>query len=164
MAVYYPGNNSGGNYARTGAGQGNRKYDDRSGNRNQRAETVQRPHVALDSGTYVDVAEEVMKGLMRNLLSTSKIRNLLSMISSLYDEVRRDRSEKLDREKQEKIQYIRLHFAYEAGRDSKVKAFVEEADIFNHIKDIGDNKEKFLLFCKYMEALVAYHRFYGGKE
>ena len=86
------------------------------------------------------------------------------MLTTLYDEVRRERAEKLSDEEQSRIQYIRLHFAYEAGRDNKVKDFVNEADIFAHIRDIGDSKEKFLLFCKYMEALVAFHRFYGGKE
>ena len=86
------------------------------------------------------------------------------MISSLYDEVRRSTSEKLSSEAMSQIQYIRLHFAYEAGRDPKVKDFVNEADILAHIKDIGDNKGQFMVFCRYMEALVAYHRYYGGKE
>ena len=111
-------------------------------------------------------AESVIKKLdsEKRLLTTSKIRNLLSMISSLYDEVRRSTSEKLSSEAMSQIQYIRLHFAYEAGRDPKVKDFVNEADILAHIKDIGDNKGQFMVFCRYMEALVAYHRYYGGKE
>lgn len=127
----------------------------------------EKPHKILDPDTYVDTAEDVIKTLRstrRSLLTTSKIRNLLSMISSLYDEVRRDRREKLTQEQKNRIQYIRLHFAYEAGRDGDVKAFVTEADIFAHIKDIGDDRQRFLLFCRYMEALVAYHRFHGGKE
>lgn len=127
----------------------------------------EKPHQILDPNTYVNTAEDVIKTLRstrRSLLTTSKIRNLLSMISSLYDEVRRDRSEKLTQEQKNRIQYIRLHFAYEAGRDNDVKAFVTEADIFAHIKDIGDDRQRFLLFCRYMEALVAYHRFHGGKE
>ena len=132
----------------------------------QQPATRQVPHSKLNDSEYVDKAENVIKKLdsEKRLLTTSKIRNLLSMISTLYDEVRRERAEKLSDEEQSRIQYIRLHFAYEAGRDNKVKDFVNEADIFAHIRDIGDSKEKFLLFCKYMEALVAFHRFYGGKE
>ena len=124
------------------------------------------PHSKLNDSEYVDKAETVIKKLdsERKLLTTSKIRNLLSMISSLYDEVRRSTSEKLSAEAMSQIQYIRLHFAYEAGRDPKVKDFVNEADILAHIKDIGDNKGQFMLFCRYMEALVAYHRYFGGKE
>ena len=124
------------------------------------------PHVKLTDKDYVDQAEKIIKKLNdeNKLLTTSKIRNLLSMISSLYDDVRRSTSEKLNTEAMSQIQYIRLHFAYEAGRESKVKAFVEEADILRHIKDIADSKGQFMVFCRYMEALVAYHRYYGGKE
>ena len=127
---------------------------------------VQSPHVKLTDQEYVDRAEGVIKKLddEKKLLTTSKIRNLLSMISSLYDEVRRGTSDKLTAEAMSQIQYIRLHFAYEAGRDKNVKAFVDEADILRHIKDIGDSKAQFMLFCRYMEALVAYHRYHGGKE
>ena len=123
-------------------------------------------HVKLTDSEYVDRAEAVIKTLIaeKKLLTTSKIRNLLSMISSLYDEVKRTSSDKLTAEAMSHIQYIRLHFAYEAGRDPKVKRFVEEADILQHIKDIKDDKAQFILFCRYMEALVAYHRFLDGKE
>lgn len=136
-----------------------------SRNGNQQAE-IQTPHVKLTDQGYVDRAEAVIKKLdeERKLLTTSKIRNLLSMISSLYDEVRRSTSDKLTAEAMSQIQYIRLHFAYEAGRDKNVKAFVDEADILRHVKDIGESKAQFMLFCRYMEALVAYHRYHGGKE
>ena len=122
-------------------------------------------HVMLDSNTYVDTAEAVILKLKNGngLLTTSKIRNLLSMISTLYDEVRRG-NRQLNKKEQGQIQYIRLHFAYEAGRDQKVKEFVQAADIMAHIKDIGEDKERFLLFCRYLEALVAFHRFNDGKE
>ena len=132
----------------------------------QQSAARQIPHSKLNDSEYVDKAEAVIKKLdsEKRLLTTSKIRNLLSMISSLYDEVRRSTSEKLSAEAMSQIQYIRLHFAYEAGRDPKVKDFVNEADILAHIKDIGDNKGQFMVFCRYMEALVAYHRYFGGKE
>ena len=164
MAAYNGGNNnsfSGGRGSSYGQGRG---YGGRQGGGSL---APVKPHTPLDGKKYVDTAEQVINALKGNrggLLTTSKIRNLLSMSSTLYDEVRRERAEKLSDEEQSRIQYIRLHFAYEAGRDNKVKDFVNEADIFAHIRDIGDSKEKFLLFCKYMEALVAFHRFYGGKE
>ena len=164
MAAYNGGNNNsyaGGRGSSYGGGRG---YGGRQGGGSP---APTKPHTPLDGKKYVDTAQQVINALKGNrggLLTTSKIRNLLSMISTLYDEVRRERAEKLSDEEQSRIQYIRLHFAYEAGRDNKVKDFVNEADIFAHIRDIGDSKEKFLLFCKYMEALVAFHRFYGGKE
>lgn len=158
MAQFGSGNNN--NYFEGRRFTNRGEYDNRQKNNS----TPNRVYVPLDRKKYVDTAEEVIKSLGRKRLSTSKIRNLLTMISTLYDEVRRKRADKLSDEDQSQIQYIRLHFAYEAGRDRDVKAFVERADIFNHIRDIGDSKEKFLLFCKYMEALVAFHRFHDGRE
>lgn len=168
---YSNGNKGSNNYWNKGNGSSsgdyrkNTNYNERSRDRNTRSETVKQ-HAMLDKKEYVDTAEKVIKNLKerRMLLTTSKIRNLLSMISSLYDEVRRARRDTLSDAERERIQYIRLHFAYEAGRDRNVKEFVTEADIFEHIKDIGDNKTRFILFCRYMEALVAYHRYYEGKE
>ena len=155
--------NRGGGYAQGG---GNRSggYSQNRGGFGSKERTI--PHVRLSDSDYVDRAESIIRKLdgEKKLLTTSKIRNLLSMISSLYDEVRRSAGDKLSKEALSQIQYIRLHFAYEAGRDAKVKLFVLEADILEHLKDIGDSKEQFMLFCRYMEALVAFHRFVGGKE
>ena len=156
------GNRSGG----YNQGGGNRSggYSQNRGGFGSKERTI--PHVRLSDSDYVDRAESIIRKLdgEKKLLTTSKIRNLLSMISSLYDEVRRSAGDKLSKEALSQIQYIRLHFAYEAGRDAKVKLFVLEADILEHLKDIGDSKEQFMLFCRYMEALVAFHRFVGGKE
>ena len=32
------------------------------------------------------------------------------------------------------------------------------------IKGIGNSRAEFIRFARYMEALVAYHRFFGGKD
>ena len=49
---------------------------------------------------------------------------------------------------------------YYCGMDE----FVEEADILKCIDEIGNSKSRYLLFNRYMEALIAYHKFYGGKD
>lgn len=53
---------------------------------------------------------------------------------------------------------------YEAGRDKDVKYFLEVAKLVEYLKDIGTSRAKLLNYFHYMEALVAYHKFYGGKE
>ena len=63
-----------------------------------------------------------------------------------------------------KLGMMRVRTAYEAGRDSAVKNFVEQAKLLQYIKGIGLDREAFLHFAHYMEALVAYHRYYGGKD
>ena len=50
------------------------------------------------------------------------------------------------------------------GRETKVKTLVEKAEILHHIDDIKDSRTQFILFSRYMEALVAYRKFIGGHD
>lgn len=123
----------------------------------------------LTKTNYVDEAEEVVKKLEKNksgkpVLTTSKIRNILSMVSEIYNDVVHHSEEKLDDDVVERLQYLRMRFAYEAGRENSVRDLMEKAKITEQIKTIGKDKEKCILFCKYMEAIVAYHKFYGGRD
>ena len=126
---------------------------------------------------YVDVAEEVIKKLRKPdrkpdknegfklALTTSKIRNILSMVSELYTDAQHARGEKLSEDMVGRVQYLRMRIAYEAGREGRenaVKEFVNTAELLPRISEIGNSRQKLLLFCNYMEALVAYHKFYGG--
>ena len=43
-------------------------------------------------------------------------------------------------------------------------AFVKQAEILEILKEIRQSKKNYLLFSKYMEALIAFHKYYGGKE
>ncbi|MEZ7547870.1 type III-A CRISPR-associated protein Csm2 [Streptococcus sp. 27098_8_82] len=128
--------------------------------------------VILTDENYVDKAEEAIKNLKRNerdkrnpdafLLTTSKIRNLLNLTSNLYDE---SNSKDYSRLK-DKVAYLRVQFVYQAGREFSVKNLVEEADILRALQEVQQmkNKETLQRFCRYMEALVAYFKFYGGKD
>ena len=49
------------------------------------------------------------------------------------------------------------------GREIAVKDLVEKAQILEALKEIKD-RETLQRFCRYMEALVAYFKFYGGKD
>lgn len=53
---------------------------------------------------------------------------------------------------------------YECGREPKVKEFVQKAEIIELLKEIGNSKKNYLLFSRYMEALVAFHKYYGGQD
>lgn len=126
----------------------------------------------LTDENYVDKAEKAIKNLKRNerdkrnpdafLLTTSKIRNLLNLTSNLYDE---SNSKDYSRLK-DKVAYLRVQFVYQAGREFSVKNLVEEADILRALQEVQQmkNKETLQRFCRYMEALVAYFKFYGGKD
>lgn len=128
--------------------------------------------IRLDEENYVDLAEAAIKSLSarknakgKSLMpTTSKIRNLLAMTSDIYNDVMNSGETGLSPEVVERINYLKIRTVYEAGRDEQVKAMVDEAAILDHLKEIKKDRAQFIRFCRYMEALVAYHRFYGGKD
>ena len=120
---------------------------------------------------YVEDAEKVFKdwySTRDKKITTSKIRGLLSGMSDIYNDVVRVEGEELPQDIVDRIQYMKVQFVYEYGRDDKkdgsVRRFINESKILNKIDKIGTSKKKFIEMERYMEALVAYHRFYGGKD
>ena len=115
---------------------------------------------------YVGKAESVITALIgrKELLTTSKIRKLLAILSEIYTDARHDGKKELSDEIKSRIQYFKMRFVYDAGREKTVKAFWEAAQIEKQIDKIGNSKKELILFCHYMEALVAYRKFLGGKD
>lgn len=103
------------------------------------------------------------KGQLK-IVTTSKIRNLLAMTSDIYNQVLTYNSEKMDNDIVGRIEYLRIRVMYECGREPKVKEFVQKAEIIELLKEIGNSKKNYLLFSRYMEALVAFHKYYGGQD
>jgi len=119
---------------------------------------------------YVARAEQVITGLRKTMgnnyknFTTTKIRNILSMVNQIYNDVLMEQSETLSPDIQSQIKYLKVRLVYECGREPRViKPFVSEAGLLSIITEIGDSRKKFIEFSRYMEALVAYHRFYGGE-
>lgn len=109
---------------------------------------------------YVDLAEEIMqKELMPNgqknpkSITTSKLRNWFSIANDIYNV-----------ESRMKLMNLRLRIVYDAGKDNIVLNFVTRANLLSYIKGIGESREQMIRFTHYMEALVAYHKYFGGKE
>ena len=124
----------------------------------------------LTEENYVELAEKAMRDERDKKdrkvppVTTSKIRNLLAMTADIYNEVIGSQDDKLSNEIRGKINYLKIRFVYEAGRETKVKTLVEKAEILHHIDDIKDSRTQFILFSRYMEALVAYRKFIGGHD
>lgn len=127
----------------------------------------------LTGDNYVELAEKAIKKLCSEKdkrgkevapVTTSKIRNLLAMTTDIYNQVVNLKEEKLSTELIGQINYMKIRFVYEAGREVKVKKLIEEADILTHIDEIKNSRKQYILFSRYMEALVAYRKFYGGRD
>ena len=133
---------------------------------------------------YLDHAEKVIQELQAEnaMITTSQIRNILANISDIYNVVQRAKhSGDLPSEVRSKIRELTMHCYYAAGREEKVKKFFLRSSLFMNLKGILEassetnkempetlrnvgEKERFLLLHKYMESLVAFQRFYGGKD
>lgn len=137
-------------------------YDQKNYNKNKPIQTP-KPCEMLVEEDYVQRAERVIKGL-DGKLTTSQIRNILSMINQLYNDVIMTPSETLSQEVQSQLRYLKVKIIYAAGRKTEVKRFVEASQIDQLIDHIGSSRKNFILYTHYMEALVAYHRFYDGRD
>lgn len=120
---------------------------------------------------YVDLAEEIMhKELTLNgqknkkVITTSKLRNWFSIANDIYNVESRSAESKLKAESRMKLVNLRLRIVYDAGKDNSVMDFVTSANLLSYIKGIGESREQMIRFTHYMEALVAYHKYFGGKE
>lgn len=141
------------------------QYQTRNNQSGSRAAKV--PDFLKVPETYVEDAESLMKQHCREI-TTSKLRNLLSMVSDVYnDEVLRT-EEKLTSESINRMKMMYVRTAYECGRDKNTKVFVTNAHILEYLKAFLKagtcTRQDLINFYHYMEALVAFHRYYGGRE
>lgn len=130
----------------------------------------------ISETNYVDKAEKAIWSLRDKaeqqrrgrgepkIVTTSKIRNLLAMTADIYNQVMICHNDKLSDDLKGRIEYLRVRFMYECGREPLVKNFVEEADVLPILKEINGSKKNYILFSRYMEALIAFHKYYGGKD
>ncbi len=127
----------------------------------------------VNEQNYVDEAEKVIQSLMGKkdqrgrdipIVTTSKLRNLLAMSADIYNEVMNEKEEQLNEDICARIEYLRVRFLYEAGREPAVKNLVNESGIMELLKNVNANKKNYILFNRYMEALVAFRKFYVEKD
>lgn len=115
---------------------------------------------------YVDAAERVMRTLFanRSRITTTKMRGFLTLVNDIYNVENLRTEAKLSAESKLKLMRLRVRMVYDAGRERDVKDFVEQAKLLEYLKGVGDSREEMIRFAHYMEALVAYHRYLGGRD
>lgn len=127
----------------------------------------------ISEKNYVKKAENTIDELkdLRNknnkpiqIATTSQMRNILAMSADIYNRVMVNNGDKLTDEIVGLIEYLKIRIVYEAGRDDKVKYLVEKSEMLQIIDEINGSKKNFILFNHYLEALIAYRKFKGGKE
>lgn len=130
----------------------------------------------------VKEAEAIILSLEKNrknefALRTNQLRKFLSAVNTVSNKVnvyqaqilsanpsRMSKDLVLSEQLAAEIKYLKVKIAYQAGRERAVRDFVQKAELTKKIDEIGTDLSKYKEFAKYIEALVAYHKFYGGKD
>ena len=155
-----------------------------AGGNSNKMEVYKVNYEKLNDDNYVEIDEEVLLSFKKEeensknnsnnkrnnnfeIVTTTKLRNLLAMISDIYNDVvtpgsTEGNSDKLNGDITKRINYLKVKVVYESGREESVKKLVDRANISKHLDDVIKSKSKtdFILFSRYMEALVAYRKFY----
>lgn len=139
----------------------------------------------MKEAEIVNRAQNVMKKLFevdengnstaKNVVTTSQIRKFLTAVGTITEKVNAYRFEnpknesELSEELQAEIKFLKVKLAYQIGRNktkrgNPVKDFEKEADLINEIDAINKSTKAWQIFANYMEALVAFHKFYGGRD
>ena len=125
-------------------------------------------------------AESVVVRLERNqkdqiILTTSQIRKFLVAVNALTNKITVYRSlhegaMQLSPILASEVKYLKVKLIYQVGRAQKqkrtnpIKDFVEKARLKEWIDGIGTDIRAYEEFAHYVEALVAYHKYHGGRD
>lgn len=172
---------NGSNYSRSNGYSDNRNNDRRYQDKNKKEDGQNNSskkklpdkfsQVVQEGNLDLDVIDEVMKDYMKNqyTITTTKLRNIMSMISEIYNFESRSKEEKLSADSIAKLQRLRIRIVYEYGRketNKEFKPFCDTFKILEYLVQISKEYKRadFLGYAMFFEALVAYHRYHGGKE
>lgn len=108
------------------------------------------------SEEMVKYAEIAGQYLAKNGLTNSKIR-------SIYGEIKRIQMGEFEKEKSSFF-LLKPKVAYALGRDANNKGLKLFKLIFDRCSADVSNQQTYLNFCNFIEAILAYHKAFGGKD
>ena len=123
-----------------------------------------------------DIANEFVKNKLfryiegnekgKALITTSQIRKFLSAVNCLENKVSSCDKE-LKPEIANEIKYLKVKLAYQVGKAPNKDAKSGLKNLYNEIEplisQIGTSKDNYTKVARYIEAIVAYHKFNGGE-
>lgn len=112
--------------------------------------------IAGDAQKLVEVAERLGSDFASNGLSTSQIRNFFGAVKRLQ------MKGQFDQQAARELILLKPKLAYQAGRHGgKVKDL--ERVLGKAIDLVGADPKRFENFTDFFEAILAYHKFHGGR-
>lgn len=104
----------------------------------------------------VKYAEQAGEFMARNNLTNSKIR-------SIYGEIKRIQMGEFEKEKSS-FYLLKPKVAYALGRDANNEGLKLFKKVFDKASESVTGQKSYLNFCNFIEAILAYHKAYGGKD
>ena len=133
--------------------QGQRSGRQGQGEGQQRFNLTFDPKILTEGGEIlVDMADKLGQQLSRNNLTTSQIRGI-------YGAVKKMQTREFD---SHRFIMLKPKLAYAAKRDEAVAPL--EQMLRPAITEVGDDQQKFARFVDFFEAILAYHKFHGGRD
>ena len=128
----------------------------------------------------VDRAEKAIQSLKRTDihkgnkigLNPTKIRKFLTAVTSIKNKVeivaagQGSAFKELPDDLALEVKLLKMNILYQAGRDSDIyiEDFIQKSGIVTFIESIGNDYKKFQQFCRYVEALIAFHKYYSSQD
>ncbi len=104
----------------------------------------------------VKYSESAGKFMAKNKLTNSKIRNI-------YGEVKRIQMGKYDKERVSFL-LLRPKVAYALAREPENNGLALFKRVFDEASNCVTDQKSFNNFCNFFEAILAYHKAFGGKD
>lgn len=117
----------------------------------------------IKTDTLITWAQILSLILVTDNLKTSQIRKFLSGVRGVEAKVNREKPENFSRQE---AAFLKVHLAYAKSRNDAVKPLMDVMTaVIDKIQEKGlEGLKDFKIFVRFVEAVVAYHRFYGGAE
>lgn len=97
-------------------------------------------------------------------IKTNQIRNVFSTVEKIRSDFKREKFKVTDEIRRELIM-LRPKLAYAVGRNEEVKPFQELFDeAISKVLDSENPEEALKNFFFLSEAVVAYHKYFGGRD
>lgn len=115
---------------------------------------------SLSADRLVEIAEAVGKDLQEKDIKLNQIRRFLDGVRKIEVDLSRP---KADFSKiRDQIVLLQPKLAYAAGRERKLGDFAKLLQVA--VRSGAEKEENFWKLLRFIEGIIAYHRFYGGKE
>ena len=138
------------------------------------AETIKK---LTETDDIAGKAEKIILGLKNdrllggtNGLTTNQIRKFLTAVNTLTNKItlyrhQQEQTRELSEDLAKEVRFLKVKLAYQVARGNKgVKRFAADTRLKEYIDTVGTDLKEYMAFAQFIEALVAYHKFYGEKE